>query len=514
MGTKPLILITCLAVVGGACMLYATRNGLIIFTDSALYIMGAQNLIEGKGLSEITPEGELSPAASAPPLFPILLAILSIFGFDPLIGMRWLNSLLFGANVFLTGILINMFSPNLWIAICGLLIMTSSPIMLEIHSMVMTEPLFIFLNLLSILLLAKYLKSSKLGFLLAFSLVTSFVCMTKYTGIALLPVGIFGIMFLCKQKKIFSSIIFISVTFSFIAPWIIRNLLTGCGLIGYEISYHPVKLIDIKSGLLTIANWFEFRNILRINPVIVLLPPLIVGGVLKVFIKWRKDLPLTLNRDKNRTLNFIPLLMAIFILSYLVSLIVAKTFFASDAEPCQRYFSPLYIPGLIIVVYLVNKLYQIFNGLILFKAVLLGILFYITVNCAYTGKSWFTSFKGAGYGSQTWRDSEIIKKINELPTDAIIISNKEDAIYILCKRVAWPLPVKIHYNTLKPNEDYFKQIAHIKKKLQKSHGGFIVYFHIQIEERNKPSEGELKEQLPLRLFWKGDEGIIYKFENQ
>lgn len=501
-------------------MLLATKKGMGIFTDSTLYIMTARNLINHAALAETTPDGKLIPVDYAPPLLPASLMVLGHFGLDPLPGMRWINSLLFGANVFLTGLFIEMFNPcALWIIICGLLITACSPVMLVTHSLAMAEPLFIFLSLLTVFSLIKYLKDYQLGYILAASLAASCASLTKYAGITLIPCGIAVILLLNKQprrKRFLHAMIYGITALLPVACWITRNLLISGSVIGYEISFNPIKLTDAISLFSIITSWFKFGNILKISPFIIVLSLFAAGGILKVTMKYKNGNPsLIPNKNTNIDDSSIPLLMGIFALFYLLFLAAAKIFFAAGAEPCERYFSPLYIPISIIVFYLINKLYRSFGNIILLKLVLLWISFYITAGCLFTAGTWITSFQGDGYASKKWKCAAIIKEINKLPADAVIASNKEDAIYMLSGRVAWPLPLKIKYNTYGLNEEYPAQLDGLKRNLKKTSEGFIVYFYLDNwQGENLLSEKELKEHLPLRLFWKGNEGVIYKIENK
>ena len=65
---------------------------------------------------------------------------------DPLSAARWLNAVLFGANILLIGlILVQVTDNSFWLPVIGSFLVLTSGSMLTNHSMAWTEPLFIFL---------------------------------------------------------------------------------------------------------------------------------------------------------------------------------------------------------------------------------------------------------------------------------------------------------------------------------------------------------------------------------
>ena len=82
--------------------------------------------------------------------FLICHGIQGMFGIDPLRGARLVNALLFGLNAGLLGILAWRMTPSLsaGLVIAALFVLNSE--ILQVHAVAMSEPLFIFLCLLSL----------------------------------------------------------------------------------------------------------------------------------------------------------------------------------------------------------------------------------------------------------------------------------------------------------------------------------------------------------------------------
>src|SRR5688572_30685111 len=93
-----------LAAIGTFLVLYATPQGLGLFDDSIAYIAGARSILSGDGYREAWLASN-GPVTHFPPGFSSLLAFVGLSGLDPLRGARFVNSLLFGANIFLLGVI-------------------------------------------------------------------------------------------------------------------------------------------------------------------------------------------------------------------------------------------------------------------------------------------------------------------------------------------------------------------------------------------------------------------------
>src|SRR3990172_2839567 len=103
-----------LALIGIILILAITRFGPGASGDSAYYVMGAQNMIEGNGFSRPSGGGETKPITGFPPVFSAVLAVLGLAGGDLLQVGRFLNAGLFAVNIFLAGGLVHRYTRSLW----------------------------------------------------------------------------------------------------------------------------------------------------------------------------------------------------------------------------------------------------------------------------------------------------------------------------------------------------------------------------------------------------------------
>ena len=89
------------SVVGALLVLIATsRYGTGLTPDSGCYISAARSLAAGRGL--LPHSG--NPFVEWPPLFPALLALTARLGIEPITAARYLNAMIFGAILFVSGL--------------------------------------------------------------------------------------------------------------------------------------------------------------------------------------------------------------------------------------------------------------------------------------------------------------------------------------------------------------------------------------------------------------------------
>src|SRR5918996_1236645 len=147
--TASILSLWLLMVTGVLVVLRATPEGLALSDDSIAYIAGARSMLAGQGYREAWLASN-QPVTHFPPAFPFILTLPGLLGADPLNSARYINALLFGLNAGLLGVLAWRMTPSLTagVVIAALFILNSE--LLQVHTAAMSEPLFIFLSLLSL----------------------------------------------------------------------------------------------------------------------------------------------------------------------------------------------------------------------------------------------------------------------------------------------------------------------------------------------------------------------------
>ena len=193
-----LIVVAALSVTAGAAAVYATANGPWGGQDSVAYILSARNLMMGDRLGYLLPDGAFQPLRQFPPFYPVMLGMIGLLGPDLAAAARWLNILLFMGTIFVAGLIFIRHSSAPELSVAAGLLLASFPAMTHIFSSSLSEPLFIFLLLSAVLCLLEYSKSNARRWLVLCAVFTSLAPLTRYVGIALLPVMV-ATLFLFAQ---------------------------------------------------------------------------------------------------------------------------------------------------------------------------------------------------------------------------------------------------------------------------------------------------------------------------
>src|SRR5512138_3117682 len=93
-----------IVVIGVVLVLQATPEGAGLSDDSIDYIAGERSMLAGHGYREAWLASD-QPVTHFPPAFSAVLTFLGLFRLDPVLGARFLNSSLFGLNIFVLVIL-------------------------------------------------------------------------------------------------------------------------------------------------------------------------------------------------------------------------------------------------------------------------------------------------------------------------------------------------------------------------------------------------------------------------
>jgi hypothetical protein len=221
--------------------LFTKYSGVGISPDSIMYTSAARSLHSSGSLITFNN----SPITDFPVFYPVFLWFeLAITGIDPIAAGPVLNGLLFAALIFLTGWILQRFSPNSWLY--KWLMLTAivlSPALLQVYTYLWSETLFTVIILLFIIVARQYFVKHTMSTLLVFAFMAALSSITRYAGITLIGVG--GLLMLMDRalilkKKITHIIIYGVAASSFLVLNLLRNILSTSRLTGpREESFTP-----------------------------------------------------------------------------------------------------------------------------------------------------------------------------------------------------------------------------------------------------------------------------------
>ncbi len=287
-----------------------------------------------------------------PPLYPTLLAISELLPFSvTLVGVRWIHAILYGAIIYCSGLLTQRLvtGADKWFMIAILLLITIGYPLTESAVYLLSEPLFILLELLFFLWFACFLESGQLKYALLFTLAAALHALTRYPGVVLIFTGCSALLLFPPddfRKRLLRSGLFGCFSSLPLALWMGRNyILTGL-FAGVRTPAQLTLADNIRLAGTTIANWFfppQWSSF--VAPMLLgLLVIALVAAVRKqrqVFLRALTD-PLFL-------------LLTIFTLIYTVYLTITLSIY-HNAQLGNRLLSPIFVPLWLALAHLILKI--------------------------------------------------------------------------------------------------------------------------------------------------------------
>jgi 4-amino-4-deoxy-L-arabinose transferase-like glycosyltransferase len=453
----PILILGLIAVFAVWLILYATPEGLSLSDDSIAYIAGARSLLNGEGYREAWLASN-GPVTHLPPGFSSLLALIGLSGLDPLRGARFANSLLFGANAFLLGLIGWKMTKSQVAGVFLALLLIFNASLLRLHAMAMSEPLYIFLSLAAFLAFSRFFQDEEAQWLIVTGCLVGGAYLTRYAGLALLATFTLELVLLRDtwRKRLTGVGIFIASFVPWILGWNIRNQLVAENTTNRMLVYHPVTVENIKTG---IFNFSEFlipveawrRALIKIPNLFVVVLSLLALILLAWLLYTGLRKFLRPGAARPEVLSFTN---ALYIFGYLASVIAAMTLFDASTKFKLRILSPVYVALLVMLIYLFGWLWKhrapLWRGIVILLALLaLGLSTYDTagvVTNLHKG--------GQGYASFKWYDSKTMAFLRDLPGGTRIYTNQPGPVYLYTDRPCYVLPDLVDPVTGLPREGY------------------------------------------------------------
>ncbi len=484
-----LILFVAIPLAGVALILYNTRSGPGLASDSAIYLQGAQNLQMGRGFSRTAGDGSAVPIADFPPVFSTLLVLLS-FGntdLDHLIQTgRWLNAVLFGGNIFLASWVVRRYTRSWGTAILtGALLLTFSRL-IRIHSWLMTEGVFIFFLLLAVLFLDRFLTGRHLRDIVVAGLAMGFLVLTRYAGLAFWFSAIVSLWFFQggdRKSRGLSVALFGLIGLIPIGLWSIRNTyLTGEAIAGRQVGWHLLKPEVIRAYLregiawafptgFNLPSWVQ--GMIAITMVSALLIPYFWGRrwifAESLASKWRAEVAL-------------PAFLCIALLFYLAMLVANSLLLdaSTTVKAIPRYLLPGWVCFVVLSVCAAHGVLRDHPGSIFPKLLIIP---YVAFFLAASIGNSVAYFRNAGYGlldvRNNWKQEQ--RSLEQLDPSRPLISTDPERLYLLTGRPSYRTPRPYAVYTRAENPRYQEDLHQMRDMVR--NGAFLVVVEAEREDK-------------------------------
>lgn len=471
------LLLSCLGI---ALILHYTRLIPGVGGDSVQYVMGAESLLEGKGYARLSGGGEIRPITGFPPLYSLVLAGIGWMSVDPFEGARLLNAALFGGSIFLTGLLIFRHTASLVASLIGSALVLTSLSLVSIHGMVMTEPLFIFLMLLAIYNLVRYLDTQRLHFLVISGLMVSLSTMTRYIGLSLFGAGVLSILLLSRthwKRRLMDCVVFGGLTVVPLYFWFRRNAIVSGTAVNRELIYHPMQAKLLRVFLAEILSWFAPRilalprTLRNLLVVVTTLPWLVIFYFHEVRNFFRKM------SETRKAFWTLPWVLAFYVGGYTAILIVNSTLLdaGTTMSAPSRYLTPVFVVVVMVFVIAIHRLVEGWRKGIVPRmlAVTIGVAL-IIIYALQVIELVREPFSVGGYFEYKLKRMEAVREFEALDLEAPIISNNPEMIYVMSNRTAYMWPIQYDVYKLEDRDDFDAQVEATREKLLD--GGLLVVF--------------------------------------
>ena len=475
---------------------WSMSSGIGVTPDSMMYLSAADRLLEGKGLTPIgyhyapdIPSGE--SLFIFPPAYPLLLASTGLLTTDRLATAKSLHSFLFAANVFLFGLIIYISSRSIWPALCAMgLFQTSFPL-LSIYTTALSEPLFIFFLLSTLLGVVFYTRRTQLWVLVACGCLAAGAAMTRYVGVIILLPLLLTILIQsgALRERIKRGVLVGGVALLPLIGWVIRNRIVAGSSTGRSLAFHFIGLAEAK----TFVDSLTLLITPHALPDFVKLLLLTIAAVVVVYSL------------RMRLYNQIRFFSAVWVATYVIFLAAYNSFANPAVDLGPRVALPVYVFGMIVVFSLIEWE----RARTLFWCIVLSsfVLFIFNLRPAVHWIS-YRHREGEGFTSRAWRDSETVKSLKALPPQTVIYSNAADACYLFTKREVLRLPAKYDVTRARVNTNFAAQMDALRDDLNNNHA-LVIYFDRLTWRWYLPARTELEETYKLPVLTRLADGVVY-----
>jgi hypothetical protein len=437
------------AVVAVVLAWWRTRYGPAVGPDGVMYLETAQSLLAGRGFY-----AEGAPMTHYAPGYPLLLALAGLLNGGNVFGAsRLLHALLLAVNTVLVGAAIQQSTQrNSAATVAAMLLFVSSQAVAKAHTTVSSEPLFLTLALIALLLLARYHTRTSWRPLLLAVLTLGLAMATRYAGVALLAPLLAG---LCLNQTVRQrpgwGLLALAIACAPLGLWLARNALVTGATVDRALVSHPVNAEFMSDFVRTLQGFFLPVTMPDWARIVTL-----ALGAATLGIAWAMALRAGTGRVDDRVEPLLsPLLWTTFALAYVALLALTRSFVDAQMPADGRILLPLWVAAIIATLPVIWTASRALRRRGIWWGCLALVLLCIGLNGQITlerSRAWHRN--GSGFGSKAWRRSETIAAVRELPGELTVYSNGADTIRFLTNREAVTVPRRINPNSLQPYPDY------------------------------------------------------------
>ena len=454
--------------------LYLTRAGAGASGDSVHYLMGAENILEGKGYSRTTGDGTTRPITSFPPVYSLLIAAVGMFNIEVSVAARWVNALLFGLNLWLASYLVFRGTRSAFPALLTPIALAVAAPLVGLHGWIMTEPAYIFFALVAFIGLHTYLEDQKLAGLLLAAVAAALATLTRYVGLSLVMTGGLAVLFFGDadgRQRLKHAVIYGLLSLAPVGLWMVRNIAVSGAIANRQIAFHPIRRELVNQYLAAAVEWIFARAIIPWRPRVLAAAAISAAAPVALIVHDVRS------KGRMKLMGRLEWLLILYLPSYFLILAVNSYWFDASTtlgDP-ERYLAPAFVAMILLLVVGYWKWWS-FSGRrspIRF-AFPLAALFLIGLHILESAKLFAGDELDRGYVTLRENSPELVETLLMIHPDRVLISNNPELVYVLINRPAYTMPIAFDNSTLEVREDFDQQLAATERRLEQ--GGRLILF--------------------------------------
>jgi hypothetical protein len=515
-----------ISLAGSLAIHYATYWGPWAYSDSTEYIATARSILAGRGLGYAAASGDFVLYSLHPPLYPLVLSALGLIGLDILVAARWLNILLFGLAIFLSGSISYAIFRSAWLAITMSIALSTIPVFVDVSSGAMSEPLYLLASILAFGLLVFYLARRKGILLVGSAILACMAALSRYVGIVVVIACVITLLVAGRinwKKRILDILTFCLASLAPLAAWLIwiysqsRSLAMRTILLQSDL---PTAVMALRKGMMEIfLSWLPFKELFRSYNYIIgrnyLFVLLIVIAALTILLILSRIFKRPASQDQSLGSTFI-FLWALFSIGNI--LVLAYTFLFTTPTPDLntrtllpvQFGSTIYVITLLASVVHEFRLPQAMN--VVCGLLILGFM-YPNAQASWKLISQYHQF-GLGYTNAAWHNSQTLQALNTMPSTTPLITNEATAVLLHLDRAAFDFcsPPCNPSSGIRYGDDLLDPV----QKIFREQGAALVLFYPYCDAQNHPSSSYSLAQLnsltrDLNQAFQSCDGAIYYY---
>lgn len=461
--------------------------------DSIIYEDVAENWLAGDGISRFDfATGDTFPMTNFPPLYPLILGIISQLTGTVAAAARVLNTGLWAVLWLLVYAWIRRDNQARSIAWMGAGLLMLNLFIFQVFGTSWSEPLFLVLGFGGLWLFTRYYSEGQSRYLISTGILFACAILTRYAGIALVATACMVLLTTAEYswRKRLTTIAGLGLISGMpLLLWLLRNISVRGDVANRDVGFTLIGLPQLDSTIRTVGSWLLPIPEVSLNIAVIM--------VILVLVVWT----MVQTRRPEATSDILMMTVCWWILIYLLFIIASFTFLDPRIPFNYRILLPAYV-GLMIVVgrYLANHWDQLSRWLriiwVITGLALLMINGLLSVNWAV-----IIGNNGQQYSSSSFQQSQLLDDLRVTSlSDTILYTNNNFLLHYQTGKAAQVLPSPDAVDW-----QVWQEELPDNTRVQ------IVFFSI-LSQRNWDSTDQLKSLLPLSVVQESDVVSLYELE--